>query len=99
MTWNYRVIRRVTPYHWRGEDGVEIYDQIAEVFYDETETPIGWGPASPGSILEDEDAKTVDGLRIVLERMLTALDKPILAEDLTEWVDEAGDGWKVREGD
>lgn len=66
MSWNYRVMRHVGD----GEEWLGIH----EVYYDDNGKPNGH--------TEDEIAPTsdegVDGLRWVLDRMMEALDKPVL---------------------
>jgi hypothetical protein len=77
MSWNYRIIRKQHTYNDGEPD--EVYDQIAEVYYNSKGKPYGWCSAHPSS------NEGVDGLRSVLAMMASAFDKPILAEDLTEW--------------
>jgi hypothetical protein len=72
--WNHRVMKRKT------EEG-EWYD-IHEVFYDEQSGKLSWteNAISPGG-------ETIDELQKELQRMLKALDKPVLdydAEEITE---------------
>ena len=67
MGWTYRVIRTDTEM----PDGSIERDYHIEEVYDD---PLGWTTgAGPW-------AESVDGLRVILERMLQALDKPVLVE-------------------
>jgi hypothetical protein len=68
MSWNHRVMRQ----HF---DSGEVHYGIREVFYDEDGTVKGW-TAEP----VDPHGESVDGLRECLQRMLAALDKPVLDE-------------------
>lgn len=65
MSWNYRVIRHV-------KNNEEFY-HVHEVYYDDNGTPtmVSTEPIAPY-------AESVEDLKWVLERMLEALDKPIL---------------------
>lgn len=64
MVWNHRVVNMGAGY------------QIAEVYYeDDKVTPMGWSadPVAPYG-------ETLGDLRVELNRMLAALDKPVLKE-------------------
>lgn len=66
MTWNHRVVRRAI-------DGEPFYG-IHEAFYAQgVDEPNGWteDPAAPVG-------ETLDELRVELERMLAALDRPVI---------------------
>jgi len=67
MVWNHRVIRHE-------KDG-ETWYAIHKCFYDDTkdDTTISWTVDEIAPIGED-----LHGLRVTLERMLAALDKPVL---------------------
>lgn len=76
MTWNHRVFRQTTRF-----DGD--WFTIREAFYDkDKETPHSWttDAIAPGG-------SSVEELRENLERMLRALDKPVLdeEEELEKW--------------
>lgn len=73
MGWNYRIVRRRYPF--APDAGAEY--GIHEAYYHDGET-------EPHSITQDavevccDEEEGVDALRGVLERMLKALDKPIV---------------------
>ena len=67
MTWNHRIMR-----HTDSPDG-EPYYALHEVFYDEEGGKPGW-TKDPVNIL----GESPDEIRETLERMLRALDKPVM---------------------
>lgn len=76
MVWNHRVVRR-------DFGGGEVHYSIHEVYYDEPNGPprsCTMEPVAPyAESVEKNDED--QGLRWVLERMLAALDKPVLDWD------------------
>lgn len=64
--WNHRVVKQT--------DGDETWFGIHEVFYDE-EQGTGWTENAVSVI-----GQSVDDLRWVLEKMLLALDKPVIED-------------------
>jgi hypothetical protein len=69
MYWNHRVVRRV----WHpGTDREETTYAIHEVFYGLSKKPI------PTADPIDVSGESVEELRETLQRMLRALDKPVL---------------------
>lgn len=76
MSWNHRVVRKEYTY----PDGyVEVSYGIHEVFYVEGETSLAFttNPVAPVG-------ESVEELRITLERMLRALDKPVIDYETRE---------------
>ena len=69
-TWNHRVVNVKT------QNGGEDWFTIREVFYEDGK-PIGHTGACYGS-------ETEEGLFTTLSRMLSALQLPVLNEDMTE---------------
>lgn len=65
MHWNYRLI------DLSHENAGDPWVQVQEVYYDDDESLLGYTDVSVGS----EDS---EGLRLTLNRMLQALDKPVL---------------------
>ncbi len=65
MHWNYRLI------DLSHENAGDPWVQVQEVYYDDDESLLGYTDVSVGS----EDS---EGLRVTLNRMLQALDKPVL---------------------
>lgn len=73
MTWDYRVVRVHYPEPDDSEDDVRY--QIHEVYYDDD------GRAHSRTIHASEPtAETLAGLREELQRMLAALDQPVLVD-------------------
>ena len=76
MTWNYRVLRKYLPdkdYTWL---------EITEVHYEDGKPVLyaeGIGPVTSGGDGQPDDESLTD-MKWTLERMLEALDKPILDE-------------------
>ena len=68
--WNHRVV------NVKSENGGEDWFTIREVFYEDGK-PVGYTDACYGS-------ETIEGLRLTYERMIRALDLPVLNEDMTE---------------
>ena len=67
--WDYRIVRR------ESEDGSDEWYSIQEIYYDEeTEKPIAQ------TIDLQVEGDTISGMRTQLERMLKALDQPVLDE-------------------
>jgi hypothetical protein len=80
MRWNYRVIRHT------GVSAESAYFAIHEVFYDEKDEP-----ASCTSKSIDVSGETVEEMRSSLQRMLQALDKPILDYNMFEKISSIED--------
>lgn len=84
MSWNYRVMAIPDPKEgWEGEINLTIND----VFYDDDGNPNGYGqlmepPQYRGG--EVPGGATIEEIRLELQLMINALDKPILC---------AGDRW------
>lgn len=69
MSWNYRVFKQIDEYSG------DAWYSIVEAYYDADGKPDGYTDPIPctGSSIED--------LRWVLEKMLKALDEPVLIEE------------------
>lgn len=79
--WNHRVVKKV----YKHEDGIpyegeDPYYAIAEVHYNDNGEACGCTEAEMAPTGE-----TVEELRICLERMLSALDKPVLDQENHKW--------------
>lgn len=78
MHWNHRVIRQ--EYEYTGLDGkpeTEITYTLAEAYYDEevsNTVPTSWCEAT----VHSDGDEGVDGLREQLERMMRALEQPVV---------------------
>jgi hypothetical protein len=85
MTWNHRVVRRV---HNPGTDQEETEYSIHEVFYDENNVPFGLTrEAETVTAFESWEKNPIESLRWTLNRMLEALDNPVLDYDTRKEVE------------
>lgn len=75
--WNHRVVKQRHP-DLLSETGFTDYFGIHECFYDDDGTKPGWttDPIAPVS-------ESLEDLRETLERMLRALDKPVIIDTET----------------
>jgi len=84
MTWNYRVVSRAIPETSDGAQEQAVEYAIHEAYYEQPdgETPrtITLEPVNVSTYLNDAECPK-DALRLVLERMLDALEKPVLDFD------------------
>lgn len=68
--WDYRVIQRI----WDGE----IFHEIVEAYYDDAGNLNGYTKEAIAPLSENG----IEGLRIELERMMLALEKPVITDEL-----------------
>lgn len=86
MGWNYRVIKTKLQYIDETTIGHPIseteYYAIHEVHY-ENDKPRSYtsNPVKPEAFMEFEDSKPLADIRWQLEKMLVALDKPVLTPE------------------
>lgn len=73
--WNHRVIR--LKYIDAGPGDPTEFFTVAETHYDDENRPYGYGDPEHNPL----HSESVDDLRLTLQRMLAALDKPALSDD------------------
>lgn len=73
--WNHRVIR--FKYEDATPDDPQEFFTVCETHYDDDNKPYGYGDPEHNPL----HSSSIDDLRLTLQRMLAALDKPALTDD------------------
>ena len=74
MYWNNRVVKETVKYTHKGEEIIEYYYEISEVYYNEKDEPCGYCKSSASG-------ETFDEMRAVYSRMAEAFKYDVLDAD------------------
>jgi hypothetical protein len=80
MTWEFRLARKVVNYNHplKGDISTTLYG-LVEVYYDSEGKVKGWT-----DFIDPNGWDNVEDLRVTLEKMLKALDKPLFEEQVED---------------
>lgn len=89
MYWNNRVVKETVKYMHDGQEVVEYYYEISEVYYNDKDEPCGYCKATVGG-------ETFDEMREVYSRMAEAFKYSVLdaKTDFNNKFDEEGGGYE-----